>query len=505
MITWEEWQEDLKATRPEDLVEFVVTSLRPKAMLHIFGRFFFPDIIQGDYDTIEAHLDLIHEIALQKDSGIIFPRGHAKSTWEKIDTLHDIVYSLEPVILYISATAKLAQNHFDGIKGQLENNKLLSVYYGYLVPPESRIGRKWTNTHFETTNGVNLVAFGKNKGRGMNIRNQRPTKIIIDDVETDDEVRSSDQREKLKDWLYSVIFPSKDPQRGRIKMIGTVLHKEAEVLHFYKQFGGIRRQAIENGIPIWPQMFTLNKLHGLATVMGTRRFVTEYQNDPLDDTLARIKSSWITEHHYTSVPPGKMRKVITLDPQSGEKKDADEFAITCLGYFDGDPHRYVLEQQAGQAGQMQQALYVVKMWQRHKWGVWVVGIEKLMTQVAVYQLLLNWKSGLISFKKLDPNLDEEDRNIPIRAIDPGGKDKVARLELHEPAFERGEIHLRPEMLKLAEQLQFLGTKSIEHDDRADGCIMALDLSQRNTLYTDADKEYNKAQTTIVGDIDSRQF
>ncbi len=513
MFTYAEWDKDLQESirKKEDTIKFVRDSLRPKEMLHIFGRFFFPQIIQGEYEAPEAHLDLIRELSADKDSGIIFPRGHAKSTWEKIDTLHDIVYAIEPVILYISATAEMAQNHFNGIKGELETNTLLQSYYGDLVPPDSLVGRKWTNRHIETTNGVNLVARGKNKGRGTNIRNQRPTKIIIDDVETDEEVGNADMREKLKNWLYGVIFPGKDPRRGRIKMIGTVLHKEAEVLIFYNTFGGIFRRAIENDEAIWPQMFSKQKLAALAKVIGTRRFATEYLNDPTDETLARIKSIWITENHYTQAPQGRMRKVITLDPQSGEDKDADEFAVTCVGYMDGDPHRYVLEQQAGQGGQVQQAVAVLKMWQRHKAGCWKVGIEKLMTQVSVYQIMLNWKSELISFKKVDPKLDEDDRNIPITAIQPRGKDggvmkdKVARLEMHEPAFERGEIHLRPEMLELAEQIQFLGTKSIQHDDRADSLIMALDLSYQGALLSDADEEYNKKQATVIGDIDNQMF
>src|SRR3990167_8787977 len=102
--TWEEWVNDLAEVKPEDSETFIKKTLEPKTMLHIFGRFFFPNIIMGNDEVPEAHLQLIEFMTSPQDGAAIFPRGFAKTTWEKIDCLHDIVYGVEPVILYISAT-----------------------------------------------------------------------------------------------------------------------------------------------------------------------------------------------------------------------------------------------------------------------------------------------------------------------------------------------------------------------------------------------------------------
>src|SRR3989344_6403549 len=102
MIKYQEWAVDLKLIAPDEQPQWIRQTLRNKEHLHIFGRFFFPHIIKGTDDVPDCHLELIKELNTLEDSGIIFPRGFAKSTWEKIDTLHDIVYGLEPVILYIS-------------------------------------------------------------------------------------------------------------------------------------------------------------------------------------------------------------------------------------------------------------------------------------------------------------------------------------------------------------------------------------------------------------------
>lgn len=521
------WFKTLKEIPEEEQKAWIIKTLRPKSMLHIFGRYFFQHIIRGR--TPYCHIELIREMARPEDSAIIFPRGFAKSTWEKIDTLHDIVYALEPVILYISDTADSVGLHFESIKGELENNNTLRYVYGNLVPIENdeeegkkRSFKKWTNKHFETTNGINMVARGAGNGRGVNIRNNRPTKVIVDDAETDEQVSSVMRRQKYHDWIYNVVIPSLDKERGRIKIIGTVIHPECEVLKFYRAKGGIFKKAIENiqggifstGKSIWESYWSIEDLlkrkdgytnDAGETIegIGTRAFMQEYMNEPTNIELARVNPEWIDNNLYVELPQNdkyRIRKVIAIDPQSGEKNQADEYAITVLAWYTGSPHKYVLEQLAGRGSQMHQVKEVIAVWKRHSDAL-AVGVEKVMTQVAVYQLLLDWRSGNLNIE----GVSAENRDIPIRAITPEGKDKVARFQKQEPTFERGEIHLRPEMRILREQILFLGTKTMDHDDRADSLIMTLELSSKvSALKREGNGIAPKAQT-ITGNLQRKQF
>lgn len=480
----------------QDRKDFIFDSLRPKEMLDIFGRYFFPEIIKGNEAVPRAHRELIRELASPDDSAIIFPRGFAKTTWERIDTIHDVVYALEPVILYISDTLTAAQLHFESIKAEFENNELLIYIYGDLVPEETNLSRKWTNKHFETKNGINVIARGRNKGRGINIKNQRPTKAIADDIEDDEEVQNPEQRQKLHNWIYNVILPSLDKERGRLKIIGTVLHEKAEVLAFFRERGGIFRRAIENGKSIWPKRFTNEDLYKIrdgyikpngekVKGLGTRTFEQEYQNNPTADGLAKIKPEWLNDRVFTVLPAGHTDEVIYIDPQSGEKSKADEYAITTVLWYKKDIHRYVVEQTAGRASQLEQAKEVVRMWLRRGKKARLVGIEVVMTQNSVWQNLRDWKAKTIDFNnKSTPFgskgwIDESDRNIPITKWSPKGKDKLARLEIFEPAIERGEFHIKPDMSELRDQLCFMGQEVLEHDDRADSAVGALELSFNN--------------------------
>lgn len=509
----DEWLEDLKTVPVERQPEWVKYTLESKKMLHVFGRFFFPHIIKGN-GTPDCHIELIRELTKPKDSAIIFPRGFSKSTWVKIDTIHDIVYGIEPVIVYVSDTLQDAGFHFESMKSELENNSDLRAVFGNLVPDmASRETVKWTNTHFETTNGINVVARGANKGRGVNIKNNRPTKIIIDDAETDEQVSSAIRRIKYHDWLYNVIIPSLDKKRGRIKCIGTVIHKECEVLKFYNAKGGIYRQAIEEGKSIWPEYWPITDLERLRDGyynddgkfiegIGTRSFNQEYMNNPSSFEDATINPTWIDEHFYTTLPKSteKLNKVIAYDPQSGEKGLADEYAITVLAWYTGDRHRYVLDQKAGRGSQLQQVTEVIKMWMEHR-DAKVVGVEKVLNQVAGYQLLIDWRNRLLEIDGL--NID--DRNIPVKAINPGGKDKVTRLQKHEPMIERGELHLRPEMKKLREQILFIGTNILEHDDRVDCLTMALDLSMQSTSTKQSIQSMAMKSPTALGTLAREKF
>lgn len=524
MPSFKEWKNDLNTTPKELQQQFVYDSLRPKRNLHIFGKYFFPHIIRGEEEVPDDHKDLIREISKPKDSGIVFPRGFAKSTWEKIDLIHDIVYKLEPVILYVANNLTDAGFHFESIKAEFENNQKLRVVYGNLEPIDSKVSKKWTNKHFETTNGVNVVARGASKGRGVNIKNQRPTKIVIDDVEDDEMVRSPERRQKLHNWLTQVIFPSKDKERGKIKMIGTVLHEKCEVLAFYQQHGGIFRMATEDGtlnensVSIWPAMWDIPSLIAQKEKIGTRAFMQEYMNQPTNEELANFNAAFVDDNTYTILPNFvHIRKVIYMDPMAGESAQSDEYALTILGWEWKDAHRYVLEQQSGRCSQMEQAKLLILAWQANKDAL-VASVEKVLNQTAVYQIVQDWRIGKIDIE----GVDNTDRAIPLYAHAPNkskstkGFDKLGRFQMQEAAFERGEIHLRHGMKKLREQILFLGTNLIDHDDCVDSLVGALELSFRGSFVQKEEKEYTvgskyktdlhrTAQQTIAGNLFKREF
>lgn len=438
-------------------------TLKNKKNLDIFGRYFFPHLIQGTDPVPECHLSLIEEMTKRTNSAIIFPRNHAKSTWEKIDTIHDVVYALEPVILYVGKTLRDGQSHFDSIKHELETNELLRAVYGNLVPEASELEHKWTNVHIETRNGINIVARGACKGRGVNIKGNRPSKIILDDIEDDQEIKSAEQRQKLHNWVQAVIMPSRDRRRGFVKMIGTVLHPKSELIYFFETYGGIKRKAIENGKPIW---WSMEELEREKRNMGSLLFRQEYLNEPITESERLIKESWLK---IKPPPPYKLRQGTeetiladmygAIDPAISEKETADYTATCTVGRFRDTGRIIVYDVSRDHLPFPEQPRLVMRKHQN--WRYTVFGVEAVAYQKALKQ-------------ELDRMGSKENVYVPTRELIPD-KDKVRRLQGILPHIENGTIEfsdqLPPEFFE-----ELLSFPNGSHDDMVDAFVNAVTLA-----------------------------
>lgn len=463
---YEEWLKDLEAVPEEEQNDFIRESLREKHMLHIFGRYFFPEEIPEGQETPELHLDIHHELSLPKNSAIIVPRGHAKTTWSRIDIIHDIVYKHDDFIVLISATMEDAKLSYSYIKHQLESNDLLRQVYGNQVPDINPFRRrKWSDRHFETENGVVCIARGAGKGRGLNIKGRRPKKIIIDDLEDDQSVKSKKARTRLEDWLKRVVIPSLDRTRGRVKMIGTVLHYDCLVLKMYKQWEGIKRAAIENekgepDINGTPLFFTKEELLQKKKDIGSFAFAQEYMNEPASDEHSDIKLDWIRRadsvqlYNEDGTQRGKVYSV--LDPNIKEKETADDAAIvTILRQEVGDMKKYyVMRVEHGKWGENKSIEMCQKVWNSYtheKFGVEVVAFSEL------YKTRLN--------------------NAYMHAVgvSPKSADKRTRLLRHSGLIETGDVIFMPGTEDLIDQLIQFPNGS--NDDMVDAFSYAMELAR----------------------------
>ncbi len=473
-LTYDQFLADLAKWAPTETeqIAYIHQALQYKSMLHIFGRMFFPHIIRGIEETPDAHHDLIDFLASPKTGAAIYPRGFAKSTWEKIDTIHDVVYKLEPVMVYVGDTLGDAQLHFEGIKSELEGNDWLRKVYGDLVP-KPMPGVKWNNTHLETTTGINLIARGAGKGRGANIKNRRPTKIIIDDGETDEMVRSSTRREKYHHWVTHVVIPSLDKERGRLKMIGTVIHPACEVLKFFKARGGIFRRAIENGESIWPSYWPIKDLFllrdGYTTPegekiegIGTRAFSQEYLNQPINDDTVIFKQQWIDDNAYepTQLPPlEQLDIVIAIDPNAGLSAAADSMGCVVMGKHRQSKVRYVLAALKRKCSIEKRLEFYREQYK--EWKPRVMGIESVLNQTADYQLAL------------------ATNEFNLIKLNPGGLSKIDRSYFVQPKVEQGIIKFNPSHGDLYDQI--IAFPNAEHDDLVDAFLYANSLLDGNTV------------------------
>lgn len=464
--TFDQWAADLQQVEPTERVAWIHRTLKSKRMLHVFGRFFFPHIVLSA-ECAPFHHELHAELARKEDSAIIEPREHAKTTWLRIDTLHDIVYQIEPFIVFVSATLNDSQMSFAFVKTELEVNRALKQVYGNLVPPfNPHNPRKWSDTHFQTLNSVICVARGGGRGRGLNIGGKRPTKVIVDDMENDEAVRNKERRKKLEHWFFNVLIPSIDSERGYFKMVGTILHYDCLLLKVYQKYGGVRRAALEQdgkpsmeGQPIWPGWWTLEKLMKRKRDMGSFPFSQEYLNEPMSDEGADVKLAWVKRVHEVKLFDKQNKSLFSfhsaLDPAISQKEHADDSAIVTVGRKKDTPPEekriVVLNAIAGRwgmTGTIKESKRIYDRYPEHKFLC-----ENVAFQEGLRQML-------------------NQAGVPAKPCNPRGKDKRSRLLKIVGLIEFGNIEFMDGTEDLISQLvQFPNT---DNDDLVDAFVMAVE-------------------------------
>lgn len=294
-----------------------------------FANYFFGDRCEHPFSRM--HQDFFEAERFPERRGvkeaIAAPRGHAKTTFKLlIKVVHAICYELESFILIIGHTTQDAEERVGQVLEILETNHRLKMVFGHLLP-EVKKRRLRSRKRFETQTGI--LVLGKSKGqslRGLNHLGERPSLIILDDVESMDEVRNPEQRRKTREWFFKDIMKlGKLQGQTNITLIGTCLHPEAllpellenpawqssryqavisfatnqalwqqyrelltdlshpnrvtEAFAFYKQH---ETQMLEGSNVLWPEGEPYEYLMRIRIEEGEAAFNSEKQNEPFD-------------------------------------------------------------------------------------------------------------------------------------------------------------------------------------------------------------------------------
>lgn len=195
------------------------------------------------------------------------PRGHAKSTLVTLAlVLWSICYRKEDFIAILSNTMEQAADQLSHVKRELmDNPRLIEDFPEACEVPGQKPGpERWRKNEICTRTvrttypdgnkvareGVKVTALGKgNQIRGRKNRNKRPSLIILDDVESDAEVRSEEQRASMQRWFTQAVCNA-GTSHTNIIVVGTILHHHSLLANLLKPdlspgWTGRKFQAIE--------------------------------------------------------------------------------------------------------------------------------------------------------------------------------------------------------------------------------------------------------------------
>jgi predicted phage terminase large subunit-like protein len=198
---------------------------------------------------------------------IIAPRGTAKSTLVGVfKVLHHLMFtSNKKVIAIVSRTQGHAINLLQTIKDIIEYSPEFRELFGYWG---INVSKKWTSSEIILKDGSAIICKGMGQMlRGLNIGGQRPTLIILDDPEDENNTKTSEAMNSNFTWLLQSAEPALDARRGRIIIIGTPLHQNCVVMKLsdstkYTTLHYKYLHEEDNNIKwsLWPEMYSVEDL-----------------------------------------------------------------------------------------------------------------------------------------------------------------------------------------------------------------------------------------------------
>jgi hypothetical protein len=228
-------------------------------------------------------------------------RGHGKSAFFSYAYPIWRAWSEPGVEVYVfSATLDQAKEFLDiiiygrdNLKGMIDIPAL-----AHLVPTPDDIRRdKRLRLNKEDVKFTNLSRI-KCVGYGKKIRGRHPKYIVLDDVLNDEDMYSEMVRRKHVDYYKSAVSPMVTPT-GQIVVVGTPYHQDDLYFGFlrknaeyvFRSYPGlVIDRATGKQKPLFPWLWSLEKLEQKKREIGTVAFTREIMVQPINDEMAIFPS-----------------------------------------------------------------------------------------------------------------------------------------------------------------------------------------------------------------------
>ena len=448
----------------------------------LFGKVTIPNMFSSEspefhYDIAKNLMDKSH-----KQVNIIAPRGHAKSSIVGgVFPLWHIMFEKGPkLIVLISRTQDHAVKLLGTIKDVLDYSSQFRQLFGYWGMNSARV---WSKAEIELKDGTMIICKGTGQQlRGIKHGNQRPTLIILDDPEDENNTKTAEAMESNLRWLLQSAIPSLDPERGRIAIIGTPIHQRC-IVETLKEMSGwknlLYKPDLDNNKALWETWQPIEKLRQkkteLESINRVSVFYREYMCEVVGDEDQLFKESYINYYdgslfhdssgnaflkitylnHSDTTEERPVNVFMGVDPASSTRQTADFSTIVPVA-IDAQGNRFVLPYYRKRATPMSLAEAILEYFKIYK-------PEKVRIESVGYQEMLR--------EYVKVRCEESNMFIPGLEIKENPRNsKSMRLETMEPYFAQGKIHMQKNMMELKDELLLYPRG--KHDDLLDGLYYA---------------------------------
>ncbi len=322
---------------------------------------------------------------------IMMPRGFSKTTLAGVAVpLYDTLFAINPVTVYVSETAGHANMQLANVKRELETNEKILQVFGTLKP-QMNDPQKWTEGFFETTSNIALAARGRGgQIRGFNHNGNRPSKIICDDLEDKESVKTEEQRKKVRTWAYGDLMPAlpeMDPN-ATIVALGTLLHEDSLLKTWMRdpEWTCVVLGAKDvDGELLWARNLDDKKLASKRTSFQLAGELTTYYMEYFSQIKNEDSSKFLQRFFKYNAEPAEFQNAIFCDPAISKKRKADKAAIAVVGM--SERGRLRVQETWGKRGAEPREIVDTFFEMNARWNCRKQGFESNAFQAALKYLL----------------------------------------------------------------------------------------------------------------------
>jgi len=405
--------------------------------VHLWGYMFMSNYLRSK--GCDSHLELIRRFFSKENEYTAYPRGFGKTTCNQLCIAFSCAHHMDEFIPVIEKSWDEASNVLMGVR-DICATPLIKQCYGALVGREvgGEEAEKMPDAKGDLfINGVRLRALGFNKTiRGLKSKAWRPTRIIVDDVESEEHIGSPEQREKYMENYMKGIVPSVDID-GTIKVTGTILHFDSLLWNLVQGHKGIICRAYDKKDPrntlLWPELWTYEALEKKRTEMeqegiGSDAFYQEYLNEPIGEENRVFKWDWLNKTYEEDDLKFKdVNYFACFDVADSTGDGADYTGVVIVG-VDLDENWYVKEVHRYRFDILGLINRIFEVWNTE--GIVKIGVEKKAFNDQVKPLLDSESSR----RGIFPIVEE---------LQHGGRRKIDRIKgALQGKFRKGQIFFK---------------------------------------------------------------
>jgi predicted phage terminase large subunit-like protein len=406
-------------------------------------------------------------------------RGGGKTTIARVNTSKRIAYGVSKTILYVGASEGAAARSGAWLRNNVERNKLWSGAFN-LTP-----GRKWTDIEFEIWHGTLqtniwcLFVGITGNIRGINFDDYRPDYIVLDDILTDENCATLEQRTKISDLVHGALkkslAPVVDDPNAKLSMLVTPQHRDdvSSVARGDPTWSTIEvpcwtRETMQEGVDkqlsAWPERYATEDLRKeKRAAIATNQlsvFAREMELQLTSPELACFRGDWLK---YFSEPymPSAMN-VLAIDPtpppsdaQLAKNMVGSDFEVIHVWGRRGD--NYYLQERRASRGETPDwtIANVFEMALKHR-------VMSIIVESVAYQRTLKWL--------LEKEMAR--RRVYFSVVPFLGGNKYARIRsVLSGQASHGHIWVHPDDTPFIQQFETYS--SSDHDDELDCATIAL--------------------------------